>query len=762
MIRAIFDRKCWFAALLLLGTPLFASAKRLESANHSGTSQPNTAPPAITTAFGSPRIQLRKPASLQESGTISGVVLDEVQNPVAGAVVTVSGVSAGGGGTVTADRQGRYTVRGIAAGPFQVIATSADLRQAGEAHGLLQRGEESLSLSITLGPSATLTGTVRESNGGVPAANSQVTLSNGLTAIADRNGNYVFHFVPLGSYSITTTDSTGARHGQGTISLTSQDEVRSADIELNQHQVAVTTPLTFTITNPNPGTALSEIEFTNVLPEGLLVASPSRFHGDCNGTVTAADGAGSISLSGATLAGGSSCSFSINVTGVRAGAHTNSAGPVSALESGPGAVSNQSILVVVSPPSITKSFSAATAPLNSSVTLTFTITNPNGATDLTGVSLNDNLPSGLIIANPDSLTGTCDPGVITPAVTSINLVGGTILAGSSCTFSIDVLAISGGTQVNVTDPVTSNEGGTGGTATASVDVPLPDLTITKTHTGNFAQGQAGATYTITVTNVSPATTTAAVTVTDNLPAGLTATAIGGAGWDCPTLTSCSRGDGLDPGLSFPPITLTVNVSVTAAAAVTNTATVSGGGDSNAGNNSASDPTTITALTVAPLTITTTTSSVTIPSGNAALVVFQVNSASTTLGPINFSCTGLPAGATCSFDSQGETLSSAQVKLTINTALPQTSGLSHRPGALIFIAATIFFPLAGLVSIGRKRRRVVLAACAGCLFLLLSMAGCGVSPHINTIAKGTYAITVTATSSATPSVQANTKITLVLN
>src|SRR5260221_351052 len=129
--------------------------------------------------------------------------------------------------------------------------------------------------------------------------------------------------------------------------------------------------------------------------------------------------------------------------------------------------------IVVAPPSIVKSFSAASAPLNTSVTLTFTITNPNGATDLTGVSFNDTFPSGLIIANPDSLNGTCDPGVITPAVTSINLVGGTILAGSSCTFSVDVLAIAGGTQVNTTDPVTSNEGGTGNTATASVDVPLP-------------------------------------------------------------------------------------------------------------------------------------------------------------------------------------------------------------------------------------------------------------------------------------------------
>jgi len=90
-----------------------------------------------------------------------------------------------------------------------------------------------------------------------------------------------------------------------------------------------------------------------------------------------------------------------------------------------------------SPPTIAKSFGAPTVGLNSSVTLTFTLSNPNAATDLTGVSFNDNIPAGLIIANPDSMTGSCDPGVITPSVNNINLAGATILAGSSCTFSIE-------------------------------------------------------------------------------------------------------------------------------------------------------------------------------------------------------------------------------------------------------------------------------------------------------------------------------------
>ena len=215
-----------------------------------------------------------------------------------------------------------------------------------------------------------------------------------------------------------------------------------------------------------------------------------------------------------------------------------------------------------SPPTIAKAFSAASLPLNSSVTLTFTLTNPNPATDLTGVGFSDDMPAGLLIANPDSLGGTCDTSVVTISSSNISMAGATILANTSCTLSIDVLATSAGDQVNTTGAVTSTEGGTGGTATATVTVVVPDLTITKTHTGNFLRPQTGATYTITVSNAGGGDTSSLITVNDNLPAGLTATAIdGGPNWTC-TLSplQCSRGDVLLAGTSFEPITVTVNVA----------------------------------------------------------------------------------------------------------------------------------------------------------------------------------------------------------
>jgi len=134
--------------------------------------------------------------------------------------------------------------------------------------------------------------------------------------------------------------------------------------------------------------------------------------------------------------------------------------------------------------------------------------------------------------------------------------------------------------------------------------PVPDLTVTKTHTGDFTQGDTGKTYTITVTNSGAGPTDGAVSVTDTLPFGLTATAMTGSGWTCSHLTvSCTRNDVLAAGASYPPVTLTVKVSSSTPSSVTNTVTVAGGYELNTLNSSASDPTTIIPIT--DLTITKT-------------------------------------------------------------------------------------------------------------------------------------------------------------
>lgn len=409
-----------------------------------------------------------------------------------------------------------------------------------------------------------------------------------------------------------------------------------------------------------------------------------------------------------------------------------------------------------SPPTIVKSFSAATVSLNNSVTLTFTLANPNPATDLTGVSFSDDMPSGLLIANPDSLGGTCDTSVVTLSPTNISLVGTVLPANSSCTLSVDVLTTAAGDQVNTTGQITSVEGGTGGTATATVTVLVADLTITKTHTGNFVHPQTGATYTITVSNSGGADTSALITVNDTLPAGLTATDFSGTNWNC-TLSplQCTRGDVLFAGTSFEPITLTVNIAANAASSVTNTATVSGGAESNTANDSASDVTQIDAA----LLMSAQTANLTVAAGSTTSTTLNVNY-NGSLGAVTFACSGLPAATTCTFNPPSVTgAGPTPVTLSIATtarssAIPQPNGV---PPQFMLLLGLLGLTALALTLVRQKNSKMRLATASAGLALLL-LAGCGVAPAtpsptptpglkgLGTPA-GTSAITVTATSAS---------------
>ena len=249
---------------------------------------------------------------------------------------------------------------------------------------------------------------------------------------------------------------------------------------------------------------------------------------------------------------------------------------------------------------ISKSHSGALA-AGKSVAYTITVSNVGPVPTVGAVSVADAVPAGLTITNMAGAGWAC--GLGSCSRNDVLAAGGSYPA---ITVTADIAPTATGALTNtatVSGGGDTNPNNNSASDTGNVSI-LPDLTIGKTHTGNFALGQQGAAYTISVSNVGGSPTSAPVTVTDGLPAGLTATAIAGTGWTC-TLSplSCTRADVLDAGQSYPAITVTVNVAPTAGASLTNTATVSGGGETNTANNSASDTTTITG---APdLTITKT-------------------------------------------------------------------------------------------------------------------------------------------------------------
>ena len=148
------------------------------------------------------------------------------------------------------------------------------------------------------------------------------------------------------------------------------------------------------------------------------------------------------------------------------------------------------------------------------------------------------------------------------------------------------------------------------TATQTVTVPVgaPDLIVAKTHSGNFTVGSTGA-YTITVTNNSSTAMSALfnrITVSDSLPGNLTLASFSGAGWSCTGVNSnsvtCQITTALGANASAAPLTLTVNVGAgtpTGTNSITNTVQVQTLQEFNFDNNSASDPTTVTAPSTCP-------------------------------------------------------------------------------------------------------------------------------------------------------------------
>jgi probable HAF family extracellular repeat protein len=122
-------------------------------------------------------------------------------------------------------------------------------------------------------------------------------------------------------------------------------------------------------------------------------------------------------------------------------------------------------------PTITKAFGAASISLGSTATLTFTLQNPNATTALSGVGFDDPFPAGIVVSNPNGLTGACGGSVqAAPSSSLVKLTGGTLAANATCTFSVTVVGNSVGSWTNVTGKVSSNESGAGGIASAPLTV----------------------------------------------------------------------------------------------------------------------------------------------------------------------------------------------------------------------------------------------------------------------------------------------------
>jgi len=155
-----------------------------------------------------------------------------------------------------------------------------------------------------------------------------------------------------------------------------------------------TTSLKFYLQNFYTPLAVTGVGFTDLLPDGLVVATPNGLVGDCRGgTITAIAGSGSIGLSGASLPGLTDCTFYVNVTATKPGTKTNY---VSVFANEGQGNTAEAVLSVTGP-------------------YTVTVTN-NGPNEVTGAVVTNPAPAGLTIgAWTCAVTSAGSGGVVTTA-----------------------------------------------------------------------------------------------------------------------------------------------------------------------------------------------------------------------------------------------------------------------------------------------------------------------------------------------------------
>jgi uncharacterized repeat protein (TIGR01451 family) len=146
--------------------------------------------------------------------------------------------------------------------------------------------------------------------------------------------------------AISTTESgSGSASNTASLTVVAPPEI-GASFGAPSIPLGGATSLSFSISNPNTGNALTGVAFTNMLPAGLLTSTPNGLTGTCGaGTITAAAGANSLSLTGATLVAGGSCTISVNVTGIHAGTQVDTSGSVTSVDGGTGATASANLTV---------------------------------------------------------------------------------------------------------------------------------------------------------------------------------------------------------------------------------------------------------------------------------------------------------------------------------------------------------------------------------------------------------------------------------
>jgi LPXTG-site transpeptidase (sortase) family protein len=202
---------------------------------------------------------------------------------------------------------------------------------------------------------------------------------------------------------------------------------------------------------------LTEIAFTDNMPDGMILANPLNFNvGDCGGTLSGTPGANSFSFSGGSLPPFGSCTLTLSATMTVNGNLTNTI-PASAVTTANG-VTNidpaEASLTNLPGVSLSKFFASNPITPGADSALNITIQN-TGNIALDGLGFSDSLPAGLTISGGSAPAPLNDCGGTLTAVSGtqlIQLTNGALDATASCVIVVYITGNAAGEFVNTIPP----------------------------------------------------------------------------------------------------------------------------------------------------------------------------------------------------------------------------------------------------------------------------------------------------------------------
>ena len=361
-----------------------------------------------------------------------------------------------------------------------------------------------------------------------------------------------------------------------------------------------TSTLTFSIDNQGSQAEATDVTFSATLPDGMALAADPEATSTCGGDLTAPAGGNTFNFSNGTIGAGEVCTVTVDVVGQTTGNLNMTSGNLLSTLGDSGTTT--STLSINPPPAFSMSFTPDEINAGQVSTLTLTIDNRASNAPATDLNLANELPDGLILANPSNARTTCQGGSLLAisGTDQFSYSGGTVPAGQICTVSVGITSSEGANYLNTTQKLTSSLGDSG-TASDSLDV-LPTVSLALNVTGSTPTVLAGSGrdnlgYVVIITNNGPSTATnIVIDFAETLPPGvIVENALAGLGtydqssWTIPAL---GTGGEATLGITYtvPQDTQAGTNSIVATATLTSVDQV----NLNQANNSATETTSIVA------------------------------------------------------------------------------------------------------------------------------------------------------------------------